>query len=171
MTTGDLRQELFQHIDRMRRYALVLCRDRDQAEDLVQDSLVRAIDGAHTWRPGEDLRRWLFAILHNTFVNGFRRDRLKREVFGALRVVEEHAASAGQVDAVQFRQTMEALEQLPVDQRQVLMLIAVEGMSYQEAADSLGIPLGTLMSRLGRGRAALREATNRPVKPGLKIVR
>src|SRR5579871_1910044 len=134
-------------IPRLRRYARALTRDATQADDLVQSCLLRAIAKQHLWQPGTDLRAWLFTILHNQHVNNVRRG--VRE--GTAVPVE---AVAG--DALQLRDLERALAQLPAEQRQVILLVGLEGMRYEEVATVLGIPIGTVRSRLSRGRESLR---------------
>jgi RNA polymerase sigma-70 factor, ECF subfamily len=143
-------------IPRLRRYARALTRDAVRADDLVQSCLVRAVAKQHLWRPGTDLRAWLFTILHNQHVNDVRRGI--RE--GAAIPVEEMAsaltveASAGAL--LQLRDLERALMRLPEEQRQVILLVGLEGMRYEEVATILGIPIGTVRSRLSRGRETLR---------------
>jgi RNA polymerase sigma-70 factor (ECF subfamily) len=143
-------------VPRLRRYARALTRDASRADDLVQSCLVRAIAKQHLWQPGTDLRAWLFTILHNQHVNDVRRG--VRE--GAFIPVEE-VASALTVDAnagasLQLRDLERALARLPDEQRQVILLVGLEGMRYEEVATILGIPIGTVRSRLSRGRETLR---------------
>jgi RNA polymerase sigma-70 factor (ECF subfamily) len=143
-------------VPRLRRYARALTRDVSRADDLVQNCLVRAIAKQHLWQPGTDLRAWLFTILHNQHVNDVRRG--VRE--GAAIPVEE-VASALTVDAtagasLQLRDLERALDRLPDEQKQVLLLVGLEGMRYEEVATILGIPIGTVRSRLSRGRETLR---------------
>jgi RNA polymerase sigma-70 factor, ECF subfamily len=143
-------------IPRLRRYARALARDASRADDLVQSCLVRAIAKQHLWQPGTDLRAWLFTILHNQHVNDVRRG--VRE--GASIPVEE-VASALTVDAnagasLQLRDLGRALMRLPDEQRQVILLVGLEGMRYEEVAMILDIPIGTVRSRLSRGRETLR---------------
>ncbi|MEK0083799.1 sigma-70 family RNA polymerase sigma factor [Benzoatithermus flavus] len=169
--------DIASHLGALRRYALVLTRNVDQAEDLVQDALVRAMSGAHTWRPGHDVRKWLLAIVHNTHVS--RQRRLKLEAATAEQLGREASEAIPPRQAEQFHlsRTVEALMTLPEEQREALVLVAFEGMAYKEAAELLGIPLGTLMSRLARGREALRAATGHggeaPAdrRPFLRVVR
>lgn len=140
----------------LRRYAWSLTRDQSRAEDLVHDALLRAYEGRRSFRSDGDLRRWLLSILHNTFVNDVRRRRAEeariREVAGDA----EPTAPPQQEERVRLAEIRDAFFALPEDQRAALHLVTIEGLSYQEAADTLGIPVGTLMSRLGRARAALR---------------
>jgi RNA polymerase sigma-70 factor, ECF subfamily len=140
----------------MRRYARALTRDESAAEDLVHDALVRAYEKRSTFRLGGNLRTWILSILHNTFIDGQRRLKAeKRRVSQSAELYEAHFP-ASQENAVRLQQIRQAFLRLPEGQRAVLHLVAIEGMKYQEAADTLGISIGTLMSRLGRARAALR---------------
>jgi RNA polymerase sigma-70 factor, ECF subfamily len=161
----------------LRRYARSLTRDEARAEDLVQDALVRAYEGSGSFRTGGNLRGWLLSILHNTFIDGRRRDAAEARRSQAAADLAETITPAEQEGRVRLRQIQKAFMNLPEDQRAVLHLVAIEGLSYQEAADSLGIPVGTLMSRLGRGRAALRAfeaGAAQPLagkpRPNLRIV-
>ena len=145
---------LHEHVQGLRRYALVLTRDATQAEDLVQETLTKAIAAAHTWQPGTELRPWLFRILHNTHISGLRKAKVRAEAAPDL---PEPVTGDTQLAAVELRQVLEALDRLPEAQRKPIVLVALQEMSYAEAARSLDVPLGTFMSRLGRGRAALRS--------------
>lgn len=144
-------------IPRLRRYARALTRDGSRADDLVQSCLVRAIAKEHLWQPGTDLRAWLFTILHNQHVNDVRRS--VRE--GVTVPVEDMAPvltsppNAGA--SLQLRDLERAMARLPEEQRQVILLVGLEGMRYEEVAKILGIPIGTVRSRLSRGRDMLRE--------------
>jgi RNA polymerase sigma-70 factor (ECF subfamily) len=162
------------HIPAMRRYALVLTRDADQAEDLVQESLSRAIAGVRSWRPGSNLSAWLLSILHNTFISGWRRERTERQALGEMvqAGLNEEARPPEQTASIELQQVMQALMTLPDGQREILVLAAVEGLSYREIADIHDVPLGTVMSRLARARDALRQALEaRPVgRPRLRLV-
>jgi RNA polymerase sigma factor (sigma-70 family) len=150
----DIAERLHEQIAALRRYALVLTRNRDDAEDLVQECLTKAIAAAHTWKPEHDLRVWLFRILHNTHVSDLR----KRQVRQNARLdLPDPVVEADQARRVEVQQVLDALERLPDAQRQPIVLVALEEMSYADAAKALGVPLGTLYSRLGRGREALRR--------------
>jgi RNA polymerase sigma-70 factor (ECF subfamily) len=143
-------------IPRLRRYARALTRDGSRADDLVQSCLVRAIAKQHLWQPGTDLRAWLFTILHNQHVNDVRRG-----VREGVAVPVEDVASALTVEAnagasLQLRDLERALTRLPDEQRQVILLVGLEGMRYEEVATILNIPIGTVRSRLSRGRETLR---------------
>ncbi|NJD23871.1 MAG: sigma-70 family RNA polymerase sigma factor [Betaproteobacteria bacterium] len=147
---------LLAELPRLRRYARALVGDRAGADDLVQDTLERAWLRAGQWRPGSDLRAWLFGIMHN-----LRIDQLRRSGPVQLSLDEEEhdvATRATQGDALEVMALDRALAGLPEEQRAVLLLVAVEEMSYADIAVALGIPVGTVMSRLSRGRERLRQA-------------
>lgn len=159
--------DITRHIPALRRYALVLTRDPGQVEDLVQESLARALAGSRTWRPGSDLRAWLLSITHNTFISGWRREQVARTGLeqGAEMVPAPMAAALPDL-RVEARQVVERLLALPDGMREILLLAVVEEMSYREIADMLNIPLGTVMSRLARARQALRQqAGDGPATP------
>ena len=139
----------------LRRYARSLTRDETQAEDLVQDTLVRAYERRGSFRPGGNLRGWLLSILHNTFIDHRRRHMAEFRRLEQAAAVAETAAPPEQESRVRLQQVQAAFLSLPDEQRAALHLVAIEGLSYQEAANALKIPVGTLMSRLGRARAAL----------------
>jgi RNA polymerase sigma-70 factor (ECF subfamily) len=140
----------------LRCYARSLTRDETQAEDLVQDTLVRAYERHGSFRSGGNLRGWLLSILHNTFIDGRRRDTAEARRLEQAAAMIETAAPPAQESQVRFQQVQAVFLRLPDEQRAALHLVAIDGLSYQEAADALGIPVGTLMSRLGRARATLR---------------
>ena len=140
----------------LRRYARSLTRDRDDAEDLVQDTLLRALERRASFRTGGNLRGWLLAILHNVFVDGRRSRTAARGREAEVVALTPQAAPAGQEEAVRLGQIRAAFFHLPEEQRAALHLVAIEELDYQAAADVLGVPIGTLMSRIGRARAALR---------------
>ena len=158
------------HLAGLRRYARALTRDDAAADDIVQDALVRAIERSDTFRPGASLRAWLASIVHNVFVSTRRREAAEArrdEAFADLRPAAPD--SGDQEHAAQLASVADGFHALPEAQRAVLHLVAVEGLSYQEAAAALDVPIGTIMSRLSRARAALRApAKVRP--PALRIV-
>jgi RNA polymerase sigma-70 factor (ECF subfamily) len=156
---GDRTHEglLVAQIPHLRRYARALLRDRDAAEDLLQDVLARAWSRLHLWRSGTNMRTWLFAIMHNLHAN-FVRDRKRRSPPAQLDEGGRSVADrARQHDDLELAALERALGQLPDEQRAVVLLVGLEELSYQEAADTLGVPVGTVMSRLHRGRERLRE--------------
>ena len=155
----------------MRRYARALARDRQDADDVVQDALVRAIERDATYQPGRNRRRWLLAIVHNVFVSGLRRRMAERRRDDRLADVQVAHSDAAQEHHARLADIARAFAALPEHQRAVLHLTAVEGLSYQQCADVLGVPVGTVMSRVARARAALREWDEQaPEAPPLRIV-
>lgn len=142
----------------LQRYARALTRDDGRAEDLVHDTLLRAMERFSTYREGDNLSGWLRAILHNTFVDQRRRAVADARRSGDIAGAATDEEAPPQDARLQFQDTMRAFGALPDEQRAALYLVAVEDLSYAEAAATLGIPLGTLMSRIGRARAALRAA-------------
>jgi len=141
----------------MRRYARSLTRDEAAAEDLVHETLARAYEKRSTFRVSGNLRRWLLAILHNVFIDGQRRQKTEQKRATEAAEAGDSWVPASQESAIRLQQIRQAFLGLPEEQRSVLHLVAIEGMKYHEAADTLGITIGTLMSRLGRARAALRN--------------
>jgi len=169
MAEPDVVSRIEQCIPALRRYAWALLRSRNDADDLVHDCLVRALDKLHTKRDGADVRAWLFTIMHNLFVSDYRR-RKNRAHAESLGDVHENAASLrpNQDDALLWRDMLRALDHLPEEQRSVVLLVSVEDLSYAETAAVLGVPIGTVMSRLARGRERLREYTETGVRPSLR---
>ena len=148
-------------IPALRRFARALMRDRDRADDLVQDCLERAVAKRHLWRGDGPVQAWLFRILLNRYRDLYRRspDHVHLVAIGDLTV--EPAQPGGQESALALREVRDAIARLPLDQREALLIVALEGRSFDEAASLLDIPKGTLMSRLARGRATLRLLTGR----------
>jgi len=140
-------------IPRLRRYARALTGERISADDLVQDTLERAWRKMHLFRSGTDLRAWLFTVMHNVYVNQVRTGRLAVVDGEDLAEIPELAREA---DGLAMRDLDRAIACLPDEQREVLLLVALEDMSYEEAARALDIPIGTVMSRLSRAREKLR---------------
>jgi len=146
-------ERLVELIPRLRRYARALVGDRASADDLVQDTLERAWAKLHLYRRGTDLRAWLFTVMHNVHVNKVRATRATDTLEDEL---PELAQRASQGDALLVRDLDRAIARLPAEQRAVLLLVTLEEMSYEEVARALGIPMGTVMSRLSRAREKLR---------------
>jgi RNA polymerase sigma-70 factor, ECF subfamily len=166
--------DLVAAIPRLRRYARVLTGEASRADDLVQDTLARGWEKRRMWRSGSDLRAWLFTIMHNVYVN-------------QLAVVKRDAANvsidadpadpawqlpvrANQIDRVELLELMQQIRRLSADQREVLLLAAVEELRYEEIAAILSIPVGTVMSRLSRARNNLRQLVAEP-GPGLRAIK
>jgi RNA polymerase sigma-70 factor (ECF subfamily) len=169
--TGFRDDELAAVIPRLRRYALVLTNNPARGDDLVQDTLTRAWDKRSYWRAGSDLRAWLFTIMHNVFVNqlaAVRRDaaNVSLDAEGENGTALQIAGDDDPTRRIEVSEVMRQVRRLPSEQREVLMLIAVEGMRYDEVAATLGIPIGTVMSRLSRARDKLKRMLAQP--PTLK---
>ncbi len=143
-------------IPSLRRYARGLVSDATRADDLVQDTLERAWSRFSLWQRRGEIRAWMFGIMHNQFIDGVRARRSRPED-SAGDDVPEIPQRASQSDGIEVRDLDRVLQRLPVEQREVLLLVAVEEMSYAEAAIALGVPIGTVMSRLARGREKLRQ--------------
>lgn len=142
-------------IPRLRRFARAMVRDATLADDLVQECLERALSRLHLWRPGTNLRAWLFTILRNLHINGVRRRQTVVDIDAEAQAAIG-AAHGSQFVRLELRDLRRALALLPTEQREVVLLIGLEGISYGEAADILKISIGTVKSRLSRGRRALR---------------
>ena len=154
------------------RYAFVLCHNHADADDLVQETLKKAIASAHTFKTGGDLRAWLFGILHNTFVSDQRKLARRARALSFLEsTATEMDSTSEQERRVEAEKTLRMLGRLSPDQQAALVLIAIEGMSYEDAAETLGIPMGTLMSRLARGRERLRQLIHNDPSNPLRVVR
>ena len=162
-------QRMVELIPRLRRYARALVGDRATADDLVQDTLERAWAKLHLYRRGTDLRAWLFTVMHNVHVNRVRATRLTDTLDDEM---PELAQRAPQGDALLVRDLDRAIARLPAEQRAVLLLVTLEEMSYEEVARALGIPIGTVMSRLSRAREKLRLLMlGQPASTKLKLVK
>jgi RNA polymerase sigma-70 factor (ECF subfamily) len=168
---ADLSPDIVEHVGALRRYARALVGNHADADDLVQECLARVLAQMRAWREVRDLRAYLFTTLHNVFIdNGRRRKSAGNEV-----PIEDTAGRlvmpATQTLRLEVRDLMDALGQLPREQREVVLLVGLEGMSYLEAARVLGVPIGTVMSRLSRGREALRQLTTHGRNIRLRVVK
>lgn len=152
----------------LRRYARMLVGDQ-QADDLVHEALIRAISAEKSFKPGGNMRGWLLTILHNCFVNDWRRSRAESAGIEHLALHSADHVPPSQEDAVHLADLTRNLALLSVEHRAVLHLIVAEGLSYEAAAEVLGVPVGTVMSRLSRARGALREAM--AGQPKLRMIR
>jgi len=155
----------------LRRYARALTRNADRADDLVQDCLERAIRKRRLWLPTGPLRSWLFKMLLNLYRNDTRRDRRRGDHVPLDAMTFEPSTPAPQPGRLALAEMARAIDVLPADQREALLLVVLEGMSYSDAARVLGIPDGTLMSRLSRARTALRGMTGFNEEPRLRTVK
>lgn len=156
-------------IPRLRRYARALVNDRTAADDLVQDTLERAWTRIEQFRVGTDLRAWMFSIMHNVHLNQVRS---RRDAVSFDEEAHDIGQRATQDDALEMRDMDRAMQALPIEQREVLLLVALEDLSYEEVAKTLGIPLGTVMSRLSRARERVRSLMSGiPVTQRLVVVK
>ena len=153
-SSHNVREQLAALLPRLRRFGRTLARNREDADDLVQIALERALMRIEQWQPGTRLDSWMFRIMQNAWIDEVR----ARERRGQTFVAEEQGENVGtsttdaQIDAIAVRR---AVAQLNDDQRAVVALVLVEGLPYREAADVLGVPIGTLTSRLARARETL----------------
>lgn len=167
----DFLDEIEKSVPALRRYARALTRNTDRADDLVQDCLERAIRKRGLWAPTGALQGWLFRILINLWRNDARSQRRRGEHVSLDSLVIEPSTPAPQPGRIALGEMSRAIDRLPDDQREALLLVVLEGLSYEEAAGAHGIPIGTLMSRLGRARAALRALTGHGDEPRLRSVK
>ena len=154
---ADIHRSIEAEIPRLRRYARALTRDVVAADDLVQDCLARALGKLHLWQEGTDLRAWLFTILHNQYVNQVRRAVREGAVVGLSETEPMLTRAPHQGKRLELRDLERAIAKLPEEQRSVILLVGLEGMRYEEVAEILDVPVGTVRSRLSRGREALRR--------------
>ena len=142
----------------LRRYARALTRDNVKAEDLLQECLMRGLEKVHLWRRGTNLRAWLLTILHNQYVNHIRRSAREGIAVDFSQIESPLTRAPAQEKTLQLRALNRALTELPEGQRAAVLLIGLEGLSYEEAAKVTGVPVGTVRSRLSRGRQKLMMA-------------
>ena len=163
------RDQIVAEIPRLRRYARALTGDAARADDLVQDTIERALSRWSLWRSGTNLRAWMFAIMHNLFVNQIK--SAQRIEYVGDDPLPDLASRATQSDALEVRDLAGALQKLSPEQREVLLLVGLEELSYEQAAKALGIPIGTVMSRLSRARERLRALVAGTEAAHLKVVK
>lgn len=170
MSTDDIDTSLREQLPALRRYARWLARDPHVADDLVQAALERAITRWDSRRDEEALRPWLFAIVYRRFLDGRRCAKRDAGLLAALGTSTETHPSAEREHLA--RSTLDALERLPVEQRSLLILVSVEGLSYRDVAEMLEVPIGTVMSRLSRARQALRRLSEGETPaPALRLLK
>jgi RNA polymerase sigma-70 factor, ECF subfamily len=154
----DVNQAFEAEIPCLQRYARKLTRDEMQAEELVQESLVRGLDKIHLWQEGTNLRAWLCTILHNQYVNQLRR-LVQEGIAVELSEVEESLSRPPTQDInLQLRDVTRVLNDMSAGQRDAVLMIGLDGLGYERAATLTGVPVGTVRSRLSRGRQRLRMA-------------
>ena len=168
--------DLIAALPRLRRYARVLTGDLNRADDLVQDTLTRAWAKRRLWHAGSDLRAWLFTIMHNVHINQFSQRRrefseISLDADEGPMVAWEIPVRATQSDRLELVDLFAQIGRLPDEQREVLLLAAVEELRYQDIAKVLGVPIGTVMSRLNRAREKLRRMTGDAHAAPLKVVK
>ncbi|PSC05325.1 RNA polymerase subunit sigma-24 [Alsobacter soli] len=159
------------HIPSLRRYARGLLRDASSGDDLLQDCLERALRNWSARRPEGDLRAWLFAIMHNLFVSGARLRGRRGPTASLGDLPEEPPIRPTQEDRMLHDSVLDQLQKLSPEHRAVLLLIGVEELSYRQAAEALGVPVGTVMSRLSRAREHFRQALRDPPPLRLRTVK
>ncbi|WP_144223943.1 RNA polymerase sigma factor [Mesorhizobium amorphae] len=168
----DRKAAILGEIPRLRRYARALLRNRDSADDLVQDCLERALARLDNWQTGESPRKWLFTIMHHLFIDQMRKVSRRGEM-AMLPLDGDEALTVPsiQVESIASREILDALQAIAPERRAAIVTVAIEGFSYAEAANILGIPAGTLMSRISRGREDLRALLDdRARRRSLKVV-
>jgi RNA polymerase sigma-70 factor, ECF subfamily len=154
----DFRSQLSVELPHLRRFARALTGDAALADDLVQDCLERALTKAHLYDPSRPLRAWLYAVLRNLFISGLRRNGRSTVVKTVDDLVDgEGAVQATQEERLSVQLIGEALDRLPAQHREVIVLVGLEEMSYRDVAEIIGVPIGTVMSRLSRARSQLRN--------------
>jgi RNA polymerase sigma-70 factor (ECF subfamily) len=167
----DFLTDLESCIPSLRRYARALLRDGDRSDDLVQDCLERALSRRHLWRGGATLRPWLFKIMHNIFANQMRTLSGRPAHQPIEDLVREPEVGESQTAHLALQEMARALDRLPEEQRRVVLLVALEGLTYQEVAEVMDVPIGTVMSRLSRGRERLRGLVGGESGPALRRVK
>jgi len=166
-----IEQHIVAYIPRLRRYAQALTKGHSSmAEDLVQDSLERALDRSHQFRQGTDLRAWLFTIMHNVYANQVRRINNGPDFVELPETINESLVDTS-TSKLELSDLHRAISELPLEQRKILLLVTLEGLPYQQVADTLGIPVGTVMSKLSRTRQHLRKLTHRDNSPHLRRIK
>ncbi len=157
-SNDDLRRELEPLLPRLRRFGLALSGSQDEGDDLVHAAIERALSKSEQWQPGTRLDSWLFKIMQNYWKDTVRKRKQDKKKLALDSAAADHSVDGRRITEtlLMLTKTREQFAQLPEEQRMVLALVVIDGHSYQEAADQLEIPIGTLMSRLYRAREALR---------------
>ena len=155
-TRASLRDDILATLPRLRAFAISLSGKVDRADDLVQETLLRALTNINSFEPGTNLQAWLFTILRNQFRTEYRKRRREVEDVDG-RFAENLTTAPGQQSHLEFQEFRQALTQLPADQREALILVGASGFSYEEAAQICGCAIGTIKSRVNRARARLAE--------------
>lgn len=161
---SDFNRLLEEQIPRLRRYARALTRHTERADDLVQDTMVRAITKQHLWQAGTNLRAWLFTLMHNQNVNDVRHGVREGPTIDVEEMSNVLAATTDPTALRQLCELDQALSRLVQEQRQAILLVGLEEFSYEETAAILNVPVGTIRSRLSRGRDQLRRLMDMPAR-------
>jgi len=154
--TTWLGDQIVDHIPALRRYARVLVRTGDRADDLVQDCVERALSRASLYQPDTNLRAWLFTIMRNIAITQTRKDKLRRSYAAERMAMDRRAEAPSQADVVVLKDSLRMLGRLSRGEQQAVTLLGLYDLSYEEAAGLSGLPVGTMKSRLSRGRQRLR---------------
>ena len=166
-TVDSFASDIEELMPRLRHYALHLTHDPAAADDLVQETVVRGIENIRLWRQGTDLRAWLFTILHNQYVSAVRRALRNGVILERASALSSLTCLPRQIAWLELRDLERALARLPAEQRSVVVPIGLDGERYETIAARLGVPVGTLRSRLSRGRTRLRKLIDSaPPPPG-----
>ncbi len=166
-----VRDQVVEQIPRLRRYARALTGNTVAAEDLLQESLAHALERLGQWQPDTDLRAWLFTVMHNLHISEHRRSGRQPELYPLESLAEPLLSVADAEQDQRLAELERALQQLTLEQREVLLLVTLEGMPYRTVAQVLNIAEGTVMSRLHRAREQLRSGLAREPKPGRMLRR
>jgi RNA polymerase sigma-70 factor (ECF subfamily) len=161
---NPVQERIVSHLPDLKRYARHLASSAPAADDLVQECALRALDRASLFRPGTNLKGWLFTILHNLYVSEMRRRARSEHAIDPAILTDTTRTPARQDGSVLARQVLNAVDALPRDQRRAIELIALEGRGYESAARTLGMPVGTLKSRVSRARSTLRARIDPPAR-------
>jgi RNA polymerase sigma factor (sigma-70 family) len=154
---NQVAEQIETHIPALKRYACALAHNSMAADDLVQECVVRALTKARLYKPGTNLRAWLFTILHNLYISDVRRNGKWKEAPDPEAALNSLSVPASQTHSVMLRSVRKAMARLPNQQQMILYRIGVEGKSYNEVSDELGIPVGTVKSRCSRARMGLQR--------------
>jgi len=152
-----LHQELIEELPGLKRFAHKLSSSEADADDLLQTTVVKALEKKDQFQEGTDLFKWGSKIMYNTFVSGYRRKAKFETQYDPEPYIEKQSVAPVQEEAAQLRQVGEAMSLLAEEHREVLVLVCVKGMKYREVADALDIPVGTVRSRLSRAREQLQS--------------
>ena len=170
--TDNVRSQMIEFLPRLRRFAYALTRNLDLADDLVQDTCERALARADQWQPGTRLDSWMYKIAQNLWFDQGRAAKVRGEVSDLDAIAELQGSDGRQVteSRLTLASVFQSLGRLPQDQQVLVALVCVDGLSYKEAADTLDLPIGTVMSRLARARQAIAAAMTDTPKPAQHVV-